>query len=301
MTYAPITLFVYNRPWHTQQTIESLKQNQFAADCDLLIYSDAPKYHGAVLGVQEVRKYIHSVSGFRSVTVIERDENYGLAKSIISGVSEVVAKYGRIIVLEDDMITSPHFLLYMNEALSFYQDVNKVISIHGYTYPVKMQLPETFFLRGADCWGWATWKRGWDLFEHDGRKLLSELRSRKLTYKFDFDGTYLFTRILEGHLKGEIDSWAIRWYASAFLNDRLTLYPGRSLVQNIGIDESGTHCHATNEFETELTHVPIRIEKLPLEENQTARKAFKKFFRVLQPSIGKRALKKIIRMMCGNK
>jgi len=297
LTIAPIALFTYNRLDHTMQSVESLQRNDLAEASELFIFSDGPKSKADSEKVQAVRDYLKTINGFKKVTFIDRESNLGLAQSIITGVTEIITRYGKIIVLEDDLITSPYFLRYMNEALEFYKDEEKVISVHGYNYPVKAKLPETFFLKGADCWGWATWKRGWDLFENDGQKLLNGLMSRKLSHQFDFDGTYIFTQILEGQLKGENDSWAIRWYASAFLKDKLTLYPGRSLIQNIGIDESGTHCHATDEFETVVSHDPVRIVKIQLEENQSARKAFMKFFRSLQLSFSQRALAKITRMM----
>lgn len=190
MDVAPIVLFVYNRPEHTRKSLESLRINHLAAESDLIIYSDEAKDERAVGKVKEVREIVHTLTGFKSITVIERKTNMGLAKSIIDGVTAVVNKYGRIIVLEDDHVTSPYFLTYMNEGLEVYRDNTDVISIHGYMYPVDKTLPETFFLKGADCWGWATWKRGWDLFEPDGNLLLQELKSRSLLNAFDFDGTY---------------------------------------------------------------------------------------------------------------
>lgn len=160
---APIALFVYNRPMHTRQTVEALLANELAAESDLIIFADGAKSGKDADAVQEVREYIHSISGFKSIKINEQDTNQGLANSVIAGVTEVVNESGRIIVLEDDMVTSPYFLNYMNDSLEMYKDEDKVISIHGYMYPVKEKLPETFFLQGADCWGWATWKRGYYL------------------------------------------------------------------------------------------------------------------------------------------
>jgi len=162
---APIVLFVYNRPWHMRQTIEALQKNELAEVSELFIFSDGPKSEADKEKVLEVREYIKTIPGFKSVTLIKRERNIGLAQSIITGVTDVINRYGRIIVLEDDMVTSPYFLKFMNEALEFYKDAEKVVCVHGYIYPIEAKLPETFFLRGADCWGWATWKRGWDLFD----------------------------------------------------------------------------------------------------------------------------------------
>ncbi|HEY9074495.1 MAG TPA: glycosyltransferase, partial [Desulfobaccales bacterium] len=196
MNLAPIALFVYNRPWHTRQTVESLQQNDPARDSDLFIFADGPKNPGLDPAVLQVREYIRGITGFKSVTLIEREQNLGLAQSLIEGVTRVCGNRGRVIVLEDDMVLSPYFLAYMNQGLDEYAQENRVISIHGYIFPHKGPLPETFFLRGADCWGWATWQRGWSLFEPDGAKLLADLRRRRLTRAFDFNGAYGYTAML---------------------------------------------------------------------------------------------------------
>ena len=230
MNLAPVVIFTYNRPWHTQQTVEALLKNEYASESDLIIFSDAPKNEVAKKGVEETRSYIRNITGFKSLRIIERDRNFGLANNIIDGVTSIVNEFGRIIVLEDDLLTSPYFLKYMNEALFLYEEEESVISVQGYIYPIRKILPETFFIRGADCLGWGTWKRGWDLFNPDGSELLYCLKERNLTKEFDFGGTYPYTRMLERQVNGEIGSWAIRWYASAFLKKKLALYPGKSLV-----------------------------------------------------------------------
>jgi hypothetical protein len=291
MICAPIALFVYNRIDHTKKTIEALQKNFLADQSELFIFCDDAKNPDGEKAVHAVRDYVRTISGFKKITVIEREKNFGLAASIISGVSEIIEKFGRVIVLEDDLVTSPHFLTFMNEGLDFYESEEKVISIHGYIYPVKKELPETFFLRGADCWGWATWKRGWNLFEKNGAKLLAELQQKNLTKKFDFDGCYSFTRMLEDQIAGKNNSWAIRWYASAFLAEKLTLYPGKSLVQNIGIDGSGTHCSNSSSFNIELGQEKISLTKIPLSENFEAREAIKKFFKPKKSFIKKIAHK----------
>lgn len=150
----PIILFVYNRLWHTKQTVEALQKNDLASESELFIFSDGPK-PGAEEKVKEVREYLKTITGFRKVTIIERDTNWGLANNIIDGVTKIVNEYGKVIVLEDDLVTSPGFLTYMNEGLKIYADEEQVASIHGYIYPLKHpeRLPETFFIRGADCWG----------------------------------------------------------------------------------------------------------------------------------------------------
>lgn len=290
---APIVLFVYNRPDHTKRTIEALRNNELAAESDLIVFSDGYKTKASAPQVTAVRELVASVTGFRSVNLITRERNYGLSQSIISGVTETVVARNRVIVLEDDIITSPYFLRYMNEALGLYEYDDDVISIHGYVYPVKARLPETFFLRGADCQGWATWKRGWDLFEPDGRKLLSELRQRGLEREFDFDGAHDFTRMLRNQIAGRNDSWAVRWYASAFLRGKLTLYPGVSLLRNIGFDSSGVHCSSTTAFDVEPAKRPLRPERIPIREDAYARACFTDYFSSAQPS-WKRNLKALL-------
>jgi hypothetical protein len=276
---SPIALFTYARPDHTQRTVESLLRNPQAPDHDLIVFSDAAHTPYNRAAVDEVRTYLASIRGFRRVTIYHRPHNFGLAKSIIGGVSQVLTEHQRIIVLEDDMVTSPHFLAYMNNALERYADDGRVISIHGYVYPVQQALPEAFFLPGADCWGWATWRRGWRFFNPDGQALLDELKHRDLLNEFDFNGAYGYSQMLEGQIRGTNDSWAVRWYASAFLAGKLTLYPGRSLVHNIGNDSSGTHCGADTRHDVELSMTPIDLSKLEVSASVIGREAFETFFR----------------------
>jgi hypothetical protein len=279
MKLAPILIFAYNRPQHLQQTVEALLKNEYAPDSDLIIYSDGYKDEKTREGVEETREYIHSITGFKSIQIVEREKNWGLANNIIDGVTTVVNKYDRIIVLEDDLLTSPYFLKYMNEGLNFYENQEKIISIHGYIYPIKGGLPETFFLKGADCLGWGTWKRGWSLFEPDGSKLLSKLIQRHKIKEFDFEGNYPYTKMLKKQAEGKVGSWAIRWYASAFLEDKLTLYPGRSLIFHNGSDGSGTNCNISDEFKVELSTTPINMRSIEIKESSIARKMYRQYFR----------------------
>ena len=202
---APIALFVFNRPNHTKQTIEALKKNQKANQSELYIYSDGAKDEDDFEKVTLVRNYINSVDGFKNIKIIEREKNLGLAKSIIDGVSKVLDLHGKIIVLEDDLVTSPYFISYMNEALIMYKDEPKVASIHGYIYPID-GLPDSFFIKGADCWGWATWQEKWKIFETDGKKLLSELKIRNLQTEADFNNSYGYTKMLENQINGNNNS-----------------------------------------------------------------------------------------------
>lgn len=296
MTLAPIVLFVYNRPWHTQQTIEALQKNSLATDSELFIYSDAPKNDGAIPLVKAVREYIKSIKGFKNVSIIERRTNYGLASSIIDGVTRITNEFGKVIVLEDDLVTSPHFLSYMNDGLSLYENDENVASIHGYVYPID-KLPETFFIKGADCWGWATWKRAWNIFEPDGKVLLEKLTSRGLQNEADFNGSYQYTKMLEDQIEGKNNSWAIRWYISTFLENMLTLYPGKSYVENIGNDGSGTHCSQSDSFSQEIGHQYKKLTRIKLQENTIAKQKMQCFFKSTSLNLLRRLLKKLKRVL----
>lgn len=284
MSLAPVVLFVYSRIDHTARTIDALKRNTLSNQTDLLIYSDAAKSSAQHEAVEMVRAFIRGVQGFKSVCIVERESNFGLAASIIDGVTEVVAKYGKIIVLEDDMVTSPYFLQYMNDGLDKYASNQDVASIHAYVYPIP-GLPDTFFLRGADCWGWATWADRWAWFEPDGSKLLQQLTERDLLQKFDFNSSYAFSEMLRAQIAGRNNSWAIRWHASTFLLNKLTLYPGKSLLMNIGNDGSGVHCGKTESYAAELINAPMPLKAIAFTENTLAYNAFENFFRKNKVSI----------------
>jgi len=296
MTLSPVVLFVHKRLSHVRQTIEALKKNELASQSELFVYSDGAKNQSESGDIDEVREYIRSIDGFKSVTLIERQKNLGLSKSIISGVTEVVNRYGRVIVLEDDLVTSPYFLKFMNTALELYRDEPNIASIHGYVYPIS-DLPDFFFIKGADCWGWATWKDKWSMFESDAQKLLYKLKKEKKEEEANFNNSYDYIKMLEDCIKQKNDSWAVRWYMSAFLEDLLTLYPGVSYVQNIGFDNSGTHCGPSDRFEVKLNDVDISNNiDLAIQEDLESRRKFELFFHSLKPTVVQR-VKSIIRKL----
>ena len=283
MQLAPIVLFTYNRPVHTRQTINALLKNEYASESDLIIFSDAPKNDVAEEGVRQTRIYLKGITGFRSIKIIERAENMGLAANIIDGVTQVVNEYGRIIVLEDDLLTSPYFLKFMNEALTMYEQVEEVISVHGYLYPIKKKLQENFFLIHTDSLGWGTWKNQWIYFNPSGKELLNQLINRKMLRSFNFDGSYDFAKMLRRQIRGENNSWAIRWYASAFLESKLSLFPNKSLVFHNGSDGSGTNYGGDGALDVELADSPIVLKRIPLKESAVARLAFIHYFRYIMP------------------
>ncbi len=249
MNLSPIALFVYNRPWHTQQTVEALKKNDLVEKSDLIVFSDGPKKESDISDVINVRNYLKTIKGFKSVNLNERERNIGLAESIIFGVTDVIDQYGRVIVLEDDLIVSKHFLDYMNTALNRYYNEERVMQISGHMFPVKIESREdAFFLPFITSWGWGTWKRAWDHFDPlmTGYRLLKNDRS--LRRRFDVDDTFGFFEMLKLQHKGKIDSWAIRWYVSVFLLGGLALYPKESMVSNIGCDGSGAHSGSDRDY-----------------------------------------------------
>ena len=290
---SPIALFVYNRLWHVQQTLIALQKNELANKSELIIFSDGPKDDNSKSKVNELRDFLKTINGFKNIVIIENQNNLGLAKSIITGVTRVVNEYGKIIVLEDDLITSPYFLKFMNNGLNFYENNEEVISLCGYFYPLKQKLPETFFLKGADCWGWATWKRGWNLFEANGQKLLHELETQNLTYEFDVSGSYPYTQMLKEQISGKNNSWAIRWQASAFLNKKISLYPGTSLVKNIGHDGSGEHCDLTGAFEIDFKQNSMPEFSKEIKENEYVYNILTDFFRSIKVPLYKKIINKI--------
>ena len=276
MQVSPIALFVYNRPEHTRQTVHVLQDNHLAGECELFIFSDAPKDGAAEEKVSMVREYLKTVKGFRKITVIKRDRNLGLSRSIITGVTELIAQYGSVIVLEDDMLTSRYFLDFINNALDLYKEEEGVASVSGFCYPIPVK--STYFIKGAEMWGWGTWKRAWDLFEPDANKLLKELKSRKLTYRFDMNGTVACAQTLKDQIDGIVSSWGIRWCASAFLAGKLNLYPPKTLIKNIGRDGSGTHVGISKLEEPDLDNEPIYFSKIDVKESEFALRLLVDYF-----------------------
>lgn len=243
---APIVVFCYNRLYHLQQTLESLAKNELAAQSDLFVYSDGPKA-GQEAAVASVREYLKTVKGFQSVNIRERDQNFGLGKSIIDGVSEMVHQFGRVIVLEDDLVSSPYFLRYMNDGIDRFENNDQVASIVGYSYPIDIDR-SCYFLNNSDCLGWATWTNSWKNFQENGQWLLDQLIAQKASKRFNFDNQYNYLGMLKNQIAGKNNSWAVRWYAANFLLNKLTLFPAKSLIQHIGNDGSGTNFVYKSDF-----------------------------------------------------
>ncbi|WP_285060361.1 glycosyltransferase [Pedobacter ginsengisoli] len=285
---APIALFVYNRPKHTERTIKFLKQNELASESRLFVFSDGFRSGADETQVMEVRELLKHIDGFKSVEVIEAGENMGLAQSIITGVSKLIKDYKQVIVLEDDLITSPYTLTYFNEALNRYRNEDRVMHISAYMYPLKNAgLPESFFYRAAGSWGWATWERAWKHFEPDIHVLEAQFDAAKKD-AFTIDRTMNFWKQIQEFKQGRNNSWAIRWYASIFLKGGLTLNPAQSLVNNIGHDGSGVHSGINDIYNVIIN--PNPVTKFPdlIEEDRTAYEAIKDFLRHRKGSLWKR-------------
>lgn len=257
--------------------MEALLNNKQCGESELFVFSDGYKNESDKNDVLNVRKITHSIDGFKKIHIIENAHNVGLAHNIIEGVTQVINEYGKVIVLEDDLVTSPWFLSFMNEALDKFENEERIGHVHGYCFPLE-NLPDAFLIKWIGSWGWATWRRAWQQFNPDGQALLNELKRRKLTKTFDFNGNYPFTRMLQRQINGENNSWAIRWNASLFLSEMLSVNAGKSLVKNIGFDGSGTHSGKDDIWFTKLHTAKLDIDIPQLKENRDARKAFERYY-----------------------
>jgi hypothetical protein len=294
---APIVLFVYNRPDHTQKTLKALQNNTLASESELFIYSDAAKNDAAIESVNEVRQLIDNISGFKKVTIIKQEKNKGLADSIISGVTEIVNRYGKIIVLEDDLVTSPYFLTFMNDSLNFYQNKNNVWHVSGWNYPIDTKgLPDTFLWRTMNCWGWATWSDRWDYFEKNTDKLIESFTLDEIN-AFNLDGYENFWGQVLANKKGEINTWAIYWYATIFKNEGLCLNPVDTFVDNIGLDGSGVHCGVHTSYCSDLNFSESIAFIVDLKENRCGLKRIQEFYRRRKKAFFVRAINKIARFL----
>lgn len=260
---APIIVFAYNRPNHLKQTLDALAKNDLAKESVLYIYCDGAKPNATeeqCKSVVESRKIAKSVSGFKELYVVEAPQNKGLANSIIDGVTEVINRYGKVIVLEDDLLTSPYFLRYMNSALDYYQDRPAVMSVSANRPPCdKMEIPEDYpydvfvSLRSYST-GWGTWKEKWDRVDWSMDYLEDFVRHPEQIEAFNRGGDDL-TAMLVDQYNGRVDSWAIRFGFAHFKEHAVAILPCVSYVDNIGFDGTGRHSgvNTSNEFRNDLS------------------------------------------------
>jgi acetyltransferase-like isoleucine patch superfamily enzyme len=278
MKLAPIVLFVYNRPWHTRQTLEALSKNLLANESELFIFSDGPIIDASEIDldkIRQVREIIKEKNWCKKVTIVEAQCNNGLAESIISGVSKTLKKYERIIVLEDDIITSRGFLKFMNDALQLYKDDDKVMHISGFLPSISSDTTDSsFFLSLTHCWGWATWQRAWTYLINDKENLLRILDNSKTIKAFNFNAKYNLYGQVKMNQENKIKTWAVFWYASVFLRQGLCLHPHQTMVKNIGFDGTGMNCGYDSPEALNLLDV-CTIDRIKLKINKTIEKEIK--------------------------
>lgn len=254
---APVVVFTYNRPEHTRRTVAALAANDLAAHTPLIVYADAAANEAAAPAVTAVSRVLDAVTGFASVTIHRRECNYGLADSIADGVSTIIKMYGRVIVMEDDLVTSPCFLRYMNKALDRYVDDDRVMHVAAHMPDIDPTgLPQSFFLRQSSCWGWATWERAWRRFHRNADRFVQNFDLDDI-HRFNLDGAFDYWSQLLANRDGHLKTWAVFWYACVFAAGGLCLHPRASLVANIGHDGSGTNCGASDAFCQKTSALPI--------------------------------------------
>lgn len=253
---APVVVFAYRRADKIRSCLEALEKNVEAERTAVFLYADGAKSEKDRADVEKTREFIEQYAArhkFESFTVNCRESNMGLANSIITGVTEIMERYGKAIVVEDDLITSPDFLLYMNDALAYYENRKEVGEISAFTHPLKSLKTyehDVYLTRKAECWGWATWKDRWRLADWEMRSYVAFRRGRQ---DREFEKLQRgINRMLKQQMEGKLDSWAVRWCYSLFVNDRLTVYPKISRTQNIGFDGSGVHCGKTDMYGGEI-------------------------------------------------
>lgn len=277
---APILLFVYNRPDHTRRTLDALCRADGAEETELIVFSDAAKTDDARDNVRKVRETVREAKGFKSVEVREREENAGLAKSIIEGVSDVIEKSGKVIVLEDDLIVSKYFIRYMNSALNYYEG-RGVFGISGYSPKVEIPIdyPFTTYMIERNCsWGWGTWKKKWQSVDWDVKDFRRFIHSQSMCDDFNQSGSDL-TMMLLRQQRGEIQSWSIRYCYEAFKRHEPTVYPTRSMVRNGGVDGTGTNMRASSKYDTQTAdYISCQQFSPGIAVNQSILRSFRKTY-----------------------
>ena len=293
---APVILFTYNRPFHTQKTIESLLENVLAEKSDFYVFSDGPKSPKDEPPIQQVRNYVKSVKGFKSVTLFEQEENSGIARSVIKGVSEIVNQFKKVIVMEDDLLSSPYFLKFQNEALDFYADEPRVFSISGYNHPPSLlKIPpayphEMFFsYRNASC-GWGTWADCWNQADWQVSDFEIFRTDKNQQQAFNRGGEDMSEMLTEA-MAGKIDSWSIRWSYAHFLHNALSVYPVHSYIDNIGHDGTGINSYSTNKYDNDLSKAVAKMNFL--KEPEVDAQMAENFRQVYKRSFFKKVKRKI--------
>jgi hypothetical protein len=251
---SPIVLFTYKRLQTLKMTIAALRVNSLAADTDLIIYSDGPKIQEDEPVIREIRKYLKTITGFKSVCIRESKTNKGLALSVINGVSDVMVEYHKAIVLEDDLITSTNFLQYMNQALDHYKENSQVLSISGYSPIISgLDNDEVYYTQRASSWGWACWEDRWDKIDWHSIRYEDFKTDIRAKWRFNKMGSDM-SLMMKRQMRGNIDSWAIRFCFHQFQNNLFSVYPSLSKIQNLGFaDKNATNTlQKHNRFQSEF-------------------------------------------------
>ena len=280
--YAPLVLFVYNRPMHVKKNLNILNAIKYVENTRLFIFSDAPKSEIDKTAVDEVRNYIEEFarkeSKFKSVDIILSPSNKGLANSIIYGVSQIIHQFGQVIVLEDDLVVSNDFIEYMNNALEYYKDKKNIWSISGYTFPMKAldkYKNDVYIARRGCSWGWATWEDRWSTVDWDVRDyndIRFNLKKRIDFGKWGQDLPFM----LDANVYGYNHSWAIRWCYAAYKQNKYTVYPKISRVVSNGTDGSGTNYRKRiNKYDSFLYEGNEKCKFSDVEESLPIRKEFR--------------------------
>jgi glycosyl transferase family 2 len=278
MTLAPIILFVYNRPRHTKQLLQSLAKNELIEESELFVFSDGARSEQDIPKIKEVRKLIEEISFCKQVKLVKSQRNNGLSKSIIYGVSEILKQYDRAIVLEDDLWLSSGFLKYVNDALELYKNDEEVMHVSGYLHPIGHDQNSTHFFNLANCWGWATWSRAWHKLSTDSVDLRKKLIDSKKYKYFNLEGGSDLANQLDCNIWGYNSTWAVKWHASIVLNEGLCLHPGMSLVRNTGFDGSGENSDCSDLFAEQKIIKEISVKRIEKQESQEIREKVKEFF-----------------------
>ena len=286
---SPIVLFVYNRPQHTQQTVEALQKNELSSESELFIFADGPKVNATEEQkekIRQVREYIHKISGFKSVTICTKETNNGLANSVIAGATEIINKFGKVIVLEDDLVTSKYFLKFMNKALDFFENDERIFSISGYNYSSEiLKIPSNYkkdiylsYRHGST--GWGTWKNRWSSVDWEVSDFKEFSENTESQQAFNRGGADM-SEMLKDQMEGKIDSWAIRFDYSMSKRNKFNVRPVKSLVKHIGSDNTGTH---SSKNDDKILFVNLDDNWLPkIEAVEPNKKILKNFHKIFDP------------------
>jgi len=294
---APIALFTFKRPAHTRRTLETLAGNPEFEGSPLHVFCDGARRPGEKGEVDEVRSLVEQWS-HPDKHIVFASQNQGLSKSIRAGVTALCERYGRVIVVEDDLILSSVFLRYMNDALVRYEQHPEVMQISGHNFPVKISdSHDAVLLRLTTSWGWATWSRAWARRSEDIEAATRATLSMRSRYSFDFDGSFPFSRMLKDQIRGKNDSWAVWWYLNVYDSKGLTLFPKSSLVQNDGFDGSGTHGRNFQQQADGVASDLVRLFPDDISESADGKAAVRKF--LIRDRLWGRYFKDTIFRVCG--